>query len=143
MSFSPSGKSNELHELVGRLCNEDLDAAGRIRLSELLADNVEAQREYVRCVDMQAAMRDYAQSIDDEDFVLMEAQAALDAMPTGPAEEGSIRALQSMQSPSEDVQRAPITRTIVPFALSSVHPTTIAVGRCGRGAADRYFDRSV
>src|SRR5262245_29207074 len=44
----------ERNDLVERLCNEDLDAPGRKRLAELLAGDLEAQREYVRYVDLHA-----------------------------------------------------------------------------------------
>ena len=116
MSFSLSGKPNEQNEFVGRLCNEDLDAAGRSRLSELLADDVEAQREYVRCVDLHVAMRVYAQSLDDEDFALLEAQAALDAMPTCSTEETSSGERQSVASPNEKLRGASASPKIIPFA---------------------------
>jgi hypothetical protein len=66
---------------------------------------------------MQAAMRGYAQSIDDEDFVLMEAQAALDAMPICPAKDESRGELESSASPGEGLHRAPISRKIIRFAL--------------------------
>ncbi len=81
MSLSPHDKLKEQNALVGQLCNEELDAAGLSRLNEILANDVEAQRQYVRYLDMQVAIRMNAQSLDDEDFTLLEAQAALDALP--------------------------------------------------------------
>jgi hypothetical protein len=70
----------ERDALVGRLCNEDLDAAGRKRLAELLAGDIEMQRDYVRYVDLHAAVRSNTQAMNDEDFALLEVQAALNAM---------------------------------------------------------------
>lgn len=79
--MDPSPRHNaELNELVGLLCNEALDAAGRRRLNELLAGDDEAQRQYVRYVHLHAAVRLHAESLDDEDVALREAQAALDAL---------------------------------------------------------------
>jgi hypothetical protein len=69
----------ELHDLIARLCNEDLDAAGQARLDELLAGDAAAQAWYVEYMDLHAAMRFTMQSLDDEDFTLLEAQAALAA----------------------------------------------------------------
>lgn len=79
MTLSSGDNANEQYELVGRLCNEDLDAASRNRLSDLLANDVEAQKLYVRYLDLQVAIRTQAQSLDDEDFALLEVQTALDA----------------------------------------------------------------
>jgi hypothetical protein len=79
MTSSPRDSAERI-ELVGRLCNEDLDVAGQQRLAELLAGDIEAQREYVRYVDMHAMVRSKTQAMDDEDFALMEVQAALNAM---------------------------------------------------------------
>lgn len=89
MSFSRQdqiGEQDKLaieSELVNRLCNEDLDPEGRARLNEALAGNLERQREYVREMDLQAMIRLHAQSLDDEDFALLETQAALDSAHAG------------------------------------------------------------
>ncbi|MGD9635422.1 MAG: NPCBM/NEW2 domain-containing protein [Pirellulales bacterium] len=80
MSVSRQDKLNEQNELLGRLCNEDLDAEGRGRLNDSLTGDVAAQQDYVRYLDLQAMIRLHAQSLDDEDFALLEAQAALDAL---------------------------------------------------------------
>lgn len=81
MSLSSRDKLKEQNELLGQLCNENLQDDGLSRLGELLADSVEAQQQYVRYLDLQVALRLNAQSLDDEDFTLLEAQAALDALP--------------------------------------------------------------
>jgi hypothetical protein len=81
MSLSPQDKFREQNDLLGRLCNESLDDDGMSRLGELLSDDLEAQQQYVRYLDLQVAVRMNAQSLDDEDFALLEAQAALDAVP--------------------------------------------------------------
>jgi len=77
--FSPDNSPDQ-NELVGRLCNEDLDTDGQDRLFQLLSADLEAQRQYVRYVDLHVAMRDHARALDDEDFTVLEAQAALDAI---------------------------------------------------------------
>ena len=81
MSLSPHDKSRDQNELLGRLCNENLDADGMRQLSEILSDDVDAKRQYVRYLDLHVALRTHVQSLDDEGFTLMEAQAALDALP--------------------------------------------------------------
>jgi hypothetical protein len=81
MSRLPADDRREQSELLGRLCNENLDDDGMRRLSELLSDDIDAQRQYVRYLDLQVALRMNAQSLDDEDFTRREAQAALDALP--------------------------------------------------------------
>jgi hypothetical protein len=79
--MNPSPRHDaELNELIGLLCNEALDAAGRQRLNEVLAGDAEAQRQYVRYVHLHAAVRQHAESLDDEDVALREAQAALDSL---------------------------------------------------------------
>jgi len=83
MSFSRQDKLVEQDKLVGRLCNDDLDADGRARLNESLSGDIAAQREYVREMDLQAMIRLHAQSLDDEDFALLETQAALDSVHAG------------------------------------------------------------
>lgn len=80
MSLSRQDRPNPQNDLFGKLCNEDLDAADRDQLNDALAGNVDAQQEYVRYMDLQAMVRLHAQSLDDEDFTLLEAQAALDAL---------------------------------------------------------------
>lgn len=73
--------SLEWNELVGRLLSEDLDAAGHEALCELLRSDDEARTWFVRCLDLEVAVRAQAKSLDDEDFALLEVQAALDAQP--------------------------------------------------------------
>ena len=76
----------ELHVLVARLCDEDLDEAGQTRLNELLTGDEAAQAWYVEYLDLHVAMRRKMQALDDEDFTLMEVQAALNAQaPTSDA----------------------------------------------------------
>jgi hypothetical protein len=77
----PSGQHFKLNELIGRLLNEDIDAASAKQLNDLLADDIEAQQLYVRCLDLEAAVRQHARLIDDEDFAVLQAQAALDSQP--------------------------------------------------------------
>jgi hypothetical protein len=86
MSDSRQDKLSDQNALIEQLCNENLDAAGRARLCDALAGDLEAQQEYVRFMDLQAMTRLYAQSQDDEGFSLLETQAALDASPAGTAE---------------------------------------------------------
>lgn len=79
--MNPSPRHDaELNELLGLLCNEALDVTGRQRLNKVLAGDLEAQRRYVRYVDLHAAVRQHAESLDDEDVALREAQAALDSL---------------------------------------------------------------
>lgn len=80
MSYSRQDKLDKQNELLGRLCNEDLDSEGRARLNDSLSGDLAAQQEYVRYLDLQAMIRLHAQSLDDEDFALLEAQAALDCL---------------------------------------------------------------
>lgn len=70
----------ELHELVARLCDENLDAAGRARLNEILVSDPAAQAWYIEYVDLHAAIRQKMLTLDDEDFSLQEVQAALNAV---------------------------------------------------------------
>lgn len=79
----------ELHELVARLCDEGLDAAGQARLDELLVGDIAAQAWYVEYVDLHASIRLKMQSLDDDDFALREVQAALSAAPATIGDEGS------------------------------------------------------
>jgi hypothetical protein len=81
MTLSPH-ETNELDVLIGRLLNDDLDIHGRKRLYELLAGDVASQSYYVRCLDLEAAIRTQAQSQDDDDFALLEVQSALDMQGT-------------------------------------------------------------
>jgi hypothetical protein len=87
MNMHSYDEMHEQRELLGRLCDEDLDNSGRQRLGELLAEDVEAQQLYVRYLDLQSALRMHAQSLDDQDFAVLEAQRALDATPQSALEE--------------------------------------------------------
>ena len=89
-------------ELVGRLLNEDLDAATRIQLNDLLAGDIEAQKWYVQCLDLEVAMRRQAQSLDDEDFATLEVQAALDDQPTSSDEEPRCEKGEHLALPAVD-----------------------------------------
>lgn len=80
MSLSRQNKDNPNGDLFGGLCNEDLNAFDRGLLRDALAGNVDAQHEYVRYMDLQAMIRQHAESLDDHDFALRETQAALDAL---------------------------------------------------------------
>jgi hypothetical protein len=117
MTQSQKNKFKEHEELVGRLCNEDLDEAGLNRLSELLAEDVEAQQMYACYLDMHVAMRAHAQALDEEDFVMLEARAALDdCMSVGPdksrADEHSSTAFNS-----DEKKPVSLTSVIPPFAM--------------------------
>lgn len=78
MTRKPDDKP-ELEELLGDLCNEALDAEDRKRLNDALVDDREAQKFYLMYADLHAAVRQYAQSLDDQEFVVREAQAAIDS----------------------------------------------------------------
>ena len=56
--------ADELNALIGRLLNDDLDTDGRKRLNDLLAGDVAAQRWYVQCLELEAALRMHAESQD-------------------------------------------------------------------------------
>lgn len=116
MTLFSRDKSSEQDELVGRLCNEDLDAAGRNRLSELLANDVEAQNMYVCYLDLQVAIRTQAQSLDDEDFALLETQAALDAFPTSCSDNTHLVEHDGTISCPGKGTGEPSTPAIIPFA---------------------------
>jgi hypothetical protein len=79
MTSQPQDHS-ELSELLGKLCNEALDAPGKQRLNDKLVGDLEAQKQYILYSDLHANLRHFAQSFDDEEFVLREAQAAIDSM---------------------------------------------------------------
>jgi hypothetical protein len=78
MTPSPN-RTDELDALIGRLLNDDLDRHGRDRLNDLLAGDVDAQKHYIHCLDLEAAIRTQAQSQNDDDFALLEVQSALDS----------------------------------------------------------------
>lgn len=64
MSLS-SEKSAELHELVGQLCNEDLRRDAFQRLAALLDGDGEAQKLYVRYLDMHQSLCELAVGLDE------------------------------------------------------------------------------
>lgn len=78
MTHRPHDKP-ESSELFGWLCNEALDSDAQRKLQEELESSPEAQKRYVLYTDMHVALRQYANSCDSDEFLLREAQAALDA----------------------------------------------------------------
>jgi hypothetical protein len=82
MTLSPQ-QIDELHDLIGALCNGEIDAERFARLQSMLSGSAEAQRVYVRCLDIHCALR----------------RLTTDRATTGPAED---RPKQSESSPSVD-----------------------------------------
>lgn len=128
MSSSNEHKWSEQDELVVQLCDENLGLESCARLNELLLDDFEAQRRYVRSMDLQAMIRMYAQSLDNEDFAVLEAQAALDAMVVGELPEtASTRSLPgSATQLGESTRRARPARGLVWIAAAVVLCTALA-----------------
>jgi hypothetical protein len=94
----PSGQHFKLNELIGRLLNEEIDAVDAKQLNDLLSDDIEAQQLYVRCLDLEAAVRQHARLIDDDDFAVLQAQAALDAQSAAFVDETGFGHLTSQTS---------------------------------------------
>jgi NPCBM/NEW2 domain len=117
---------HEQYELVGQLCNEDLDEAGQIRLRELLTGDIKAQLEYIRYADLQVAMRQHAESLGDEDFTLLEAQAALDAMPTCTIEDATCSEGQDAVSAGSqsEIRCVPLASSPVAWRFDSLRVLT-------------------
>lgn len=70
----------DLGGLLADLCNEALSPESQAALEDLLSQDSQALLAYVKYVDLHASLRSMAQTYDEEGFLLLEAQAALDTM---------------------------------------------------------------
>ena len=113
-----SDQQLKLNELIGRLLNEDIDAASAKQLNDMLAGDIDAQMLYVRHLDLEAAVRQHARLIDDDDFAVLQAQAALDAQPAGLVEGAASggRTAEPSRNNVESRQASPqISGAIIPI----------------------------
>src|SRR5262245_48166518 len=108
MNLSPEN-SAELHDLLGRLCNDELASDGFQRLVDLLNESHDARQFYVQYVDMNESLRQMAVGLEQEGLVA-DVQEKLT----------ELRALNEL---SANVTEPPLPIVPDPSLESSVFPT--------------------